>query len=244
MSIPKVIHYCWFGDNELPKLAKKCIKSWKKYCPDYEIICWTDKNFDITQNQYANEAYKAGKWAFVSDYVRLKVIYDNGGIYLDTDVELIKPLDDLLDNGGYMGFDEKGIVATGLGFAADKGDKIVEEMLKDYDNISFLMEDGSYDLTPCPDRNTDALKRLGMDTYNTNQTFNGMRFLPKEYLCPMDYYTGKKTITKNTYSIHHYCASWTSSVTKRTTRIKRIIGVKMYNKLYGKFLHKFKWLEW
>ena len=181
----------------------------------------------------------------LGDYLSVVVVDWMTKYYkINTDVELIKPLDDLLDNGGYMGFDEKGIVATGLGFAADKGDKIVEEMLKDYDNISFLNEDGSYDLTPCPDRNTDALKRLGMDTDNTNQTFNGMRFLPKEYLCPMDYYTGKKNITKNTYSIHHYCASWTSSVTKRTTRIKRIIGVKMYNKLYGKFLHKFKWLEW
>ena len=143
-----------------------------------------------------------------------------------------------------MGFDEKGIVATGLGFAAEPGNEIIAEMLKDYDNIPFVLPDGTYDMTPCPDRNTDALKRLGMDIKNTNQTFMGIRFLPLEYLCPMDYYTGKIEKTKNTYSIHHYCASWTSSVTKRTTRIKRIIGVKMYDKLYGKFLHKFKWLEW
>jgi len=244
MSIPKVIHYCWFGDSKLPKLAEKCIKSWKKYCPDYKIICWNNENFDITSNQYVYEAYKAGKWAFVSDYVRLKVIYDNGGIYLDTDVELIKPIDKLLENRGYMGFDEKGIIATGLGFGAEKGNKLIGEMLKDYDNIPFLLPDGTYDLTPCPDRNTDTLKRLGMDINNKSQVFMDTVFLPKEYLCPMDYYTGKKSITKNTYSIHHYCASWTSSVTKRTTKIKRIIGVKMYDKLYGKFLHKFKWLEW
>jgi hypothetical protein len=190
------------------------------------------------------EAYEAGKWAFVSDYARLKIIYDNGGIYLDTDVELIKPIDDLVKLGGFMGFDEKGIVATGLGFGAEKGNKIVSEFLKDYDNIPFVLPDGSYDLTPCPDRNTEALKRLGMDIKNTSQTFMDITFLPDEYLCPMNYYTGKKTITENTYSIHHYSASWTSVVTKRTTRIKRIIGVRLYDKIYGKFLQNCKWLEW
>ena len=244
MSIPKVIHYCWFGRGEMPKLAKKCIKSWKKYCPDYKIICHNEDNFDLTQNRYLNEAYKAGKWAFVSDYARLKIICDNGGIYLDTDVELIKPIDDLLLTKGFMGFDEKGIVATGLGFGAEKGNKIVSEFLKDYDNIPFVLPDGSYDLTPCPDRNTEALKRLGMDIKNTSQTFMDITFLPDEYLCPMNYYTGKKTITENTYSIHHYSASWTSVVTKRTTRIKRIIGVRLYDKIYGKFLQNCKWLEW
>ena len=244
MSIPKVIHYCWFGKGKMPKLAKKCIKSWKKYCPDYEFVLHTEDNFDLTQNRYMREAYEAGKWAFVSDYARLKIIYDNGGIYLDTDVELIKPIDDLVKLGGFMGFDEKGIVATGLGFGAEKGNKIVSEFLKDYDDIPFILPDGSFDLTPCPDRNTEALKRLGMDIENKNQTFMDVTFLPDEYLCPMDYYTGKKTITDKTYSIHHYSASWTNSVTKRTTQIKRIIGVKMYNKLYGKFLHKCKWLEW
>ena len=128
MSIPKVIHYCWFGDKELPKLAKKCIKSWNKYCPDYKIVCWTEDNFDVTCNRYVHEAYKAKKWAFVSDYVRLKVVYDNGGIYLDTDVELIKPIDDLIENSGFMGFDEKGIIATGLGFGAEAGNKIIYEL--------------------------------------------------------------------------------------------------------------------
>ena len=244
MSVPKVIHYCWFGNGKMPKLAQKCIKSWRKYCPDYEIICWNESNFDLTQNRYVKEAYEAGKWAFVSDYARLKIIYDNGGIYLDTDVELIKPIDDLIKDGGFMGFDEKGIVATGLGFGAPKGSELIGEFLKDYDGIPFLLPDGSYDLTPCPDRNTASLKRLGMDMSDTHQTFMGLTFLPQDYLCPMDYYTGVKTITENTYSIHHYSASWTSSVTKRTTFIKRIIGVNAYNKLYGKFLHKFKWLEW
>ena len=97
MSIPKVIHYCWFGKGEMPALAEKCIKSWKKYCPEYKIVCHNEDNFDIDRNRYAKEAYMCGKWAFVSDYARLKVLYDEGGIYLDTDVELIKPLDELID---------------------------------------------------------------------------------------------------------------------------------------------------
>ena len=244
MSIPKVIHYCWFGRGEMPRLAEKCIKSWKEKCPDYEIICWNEDNFDLTQNEYMRQAYEARKFAFVSDFVRLKVIYDHGGIYLDTDVELLKSLDPLLQNKAYMGFDEKGIVATGLGFGAEKGNPILEAFLKDYEDISFVLSDGSYDLTPCPDRNTRTLKELGMDLNVHSQTFMDTVFLPQDYLCPMDYYTGKKTITKNTYSIHHYNASWTSPVTKRTTFVKRIIGVKMYDKLYGKFLHKLKWLEW
>ena len=244
MSIPKVIHYCWFGNGKMPPLAEKCIKSWKKYCPDYEIICWNEENFDISQNRYMREAYESRKWAFVSDYARLKIVHEQGGIYLDTDVELIKPLDSLIEDVGFMGFDEKGIIATGLGFAAEPGNKIIGEFLADYDDIPFILEDGSFDMTPCPDRNTKALVRLGMDTRVMDQVFMGIRFLPDEYLCPMDYNTGKKTVTKNTYSIHHYSASWTSPVTKRTTRIKRIIGVKLYNKLYGKFLHKFKGLEW
>ena len=244
MSIPKVIHYCWFGKGELPPLAKKCIKSWEKYCPDYEIVLWNEENFDFSCNRYMREAYESKKWAFVSDYARLKIVYEHGGIYLDTDVEIIKPFDDLLEKGAFMGFDEKGIVATGLGFGAEKGNEIIGEFLRDYDDIPFILEDGSFDLTPCPDRNTLALKRLGMDLSNKGGTFMNMTFLPCDYLCPMDYYTGKKTITENTHSIHHYCASWTSSVTKRTTRLKRILGVKLYDKLYGKFLHKFKWLEW
>ena len=244
MSIPKVIHYCWFGRGQMPKLAEKCLKSWKKFCPDYEIVCWNEDNFDINENRYAREAYDAKKWAFVSDYVRLKVLYENGGIYLDTDVELIKPLDKLIENGGFMGFDDNGIVSTGLGFACEKGNELVGRLLKDYEDISFILPDGSYDLTPCPDRNTKTLAELGMDLENKDQIFMGIKMLPEDYLCPVQYYTGNKVITKNTYSIHHFCASWTSATAKRTTFAKRILGVKLYNKLYGKFLYKLKWLEW
>ncbi len=244
MSIPKVIHYCWFGRGKMPSLAQKCIKSWQKYCPDYEIVCHNEDNFDISHNKYARQAYEAKKWAFVSDYVRLKVLYDQGGIYLDTDVEIIKPIDELVKESGFMGFDDNGVVSTGLGFGCEKGNELVGALLADYDHIPFVLEDGSFDMTPCPDRNTKTMEKLGMDITNQNQVFMGIHMLPEDYLCPMKYYTGKKKITKNTYSIHHFCASWTSKTSKRTLFLKRIVGVKMYDKLYGKFLHKFKWLEW
>lgn len=244
MSIPKVIHYCWFGKGKLPALAEKCIKSWKKYCPQYQIVCHNEDNFDISENQYAKEAYEAGKWAFVSDYVRLKVLYEEGGIYLDTDVELLKPLDPLISETGYMGFDDCGVISTGLGFACEAGNPLVGALLADYDSIPFCLPDGSFDLTPCPDRNTKTMVQLGLDVKKQDQIFMGIRMLPEEYLCPMKYYTGRKKITKNTYSIHHFCASWTSKTAKRTLFLKRIVGVKLYDKLYGKFLHKLKWLEW
>ena len=244
MSIPKVIYYCWFGKGKLPKLAEKCIASWKKYCPDYKIVCINEDNFDINQNQYAREAYEVGKWAFVSDYARLKVLYDNGGIYFDTDVEVIRPIDELIEEKGYMGFDDNGIISTGLGFACEKGNELVEAFLKDYDGISFLLPDGELDLTPCPIRNAETLKKLGMDMNNKDQVFMGIHMLPEDYFCPMKYTTGRKKITENTYSIHHFCASWTSATSKRTIFIKRVIGEKLYKKLYGKFLHKLKWLEW
>ena len=142
MQIPKVIHYCWFGKGKMPALAEKCIKSWKKYCPDYKIVCHTEDSFDITQNRYAKEAYEAKKWAFVSDYARLKVLFDEGGIYFDTDVELIKPIDSLIEQYGYMGFDDNDLVSTGLGFACEKGNKLVGALLSDYNDISFLLPDG------------------------------------------------------------------------------------------------------
>lgn len=244
MSIPKVIYYCWFGKGKMPPLAEKCIESWKKYCKGYKIVCINEENFDITQNRYAKEAYDAGKWAFVSDFARLKVLYDQGGIYFDTDVELIKPIDELIKSGGYMGFDDNRVVSTGLGFACEKRCELVGALLSDYEDIPFVMSDGSYDLTPCPERNTKTLIKLGMDIGKQNQTFMGIKMLPEDYLCPIKYYTGKKKITKNTYSIHHFCASWISPTAKRTLMLKRIVGVKLYNKLYGKFLHKCKGLEW
>lgn len=216
--IPKTIHYCWFGRNPLPKLAKKCIKSWKKYCPDYEIIEWNEDNFDISACPlYVRQAYEAKKWAFVTDYVRLKVVYDHGGIYLDTDVELKKPLDALLSYGAYFGFEDGVHIATGLGFGAEKGHPLLKELMDDYAEIPFVREDGSFDTLPCPQRNTAILLRHGMQQNDSRQVLDGnILILPSEYFCPLSYQNGRKKCTENTISIHWFDASWQSEAQKKT----------------------------
>ncbi len=208
--IPKVIHYCWFGGNPMPKLAKKCLNSWKKYCPDYEIIEWNEENYDLESAPlYVRQAYEAKKWAFVTDYVRLQVVYENGGIYLDTDVELLKPLDSLLNNGAYFGFEERCHVNTGVGFGCEKGKPILREMMEDYRQISYLLPDGSRDETPCPVRNTEAFLRHGLKQDGSMQLLEDrIRILPADYLNPKNWKTGEITLTENTYSIHHFSASW------------------------------------
>ena len=159
-KIPKTIHYCWFGKRKKSKLIKKCINSWKKYCPDYKIVEWNEENFDVNRFDYTKESYEEKKWAFVTDYVRLYVIYNEGGVYLDTDVELIKKLDNLLDFDSFFALEEEDYIATGLGFGAVKGNKYVKKMLDDYNDVHFKNENGIYDLTPCPVRNTKSVKSL------------------------------------------------------------------------------------
>lgn len=244
MSIPKVIHYCWFGGSPQPKSVQRCIQSWKKYCPDYKIIEWNESNFGFSANRYAQEAYEQKKWAFVSDYARLKIIYDQGGVYFDTDVELIRPIDDLLKDEGFMGFENKTLVASGLGFGAIPAHPLIGALLSDYKDIPFVLEDGTLDTTPCPRRNTACLSSLGLRADNTMQLLQGIRFLPQDYLCPMDYYTGETTITANTYSIHHFDASWTSPVSRRSIALRRLVGERCYAILYTKILSKIGGWEW
>lgn len=211
MKIPKVIHYCWFGKNPLSNKILKCIASWKKYCPDYQIIEWNESNFDFSSNQYAAQAYASGKYAFVSDYARLKIIYEHGGIYLDTDVELLRPIDPLIDGDGFMAFQNDGMVATGLGFAAPKHHPVIYALMQDYQNISFINSDGSYDTTPCPNRNTSVLYQLGLKKYDGQiQMLQGLTIYPEEYFSPKDFSTGILKKSPNTYGIHHYHASWVS----------------------------------
>lgn len=234
MKIPKKIHYCWFGKNPLPKSVLKCIASWKRYCPDYEIIQWNETNFDVNAICYTKEAYASKQWAFVSDYARIKIIYENGGIYLDTDVELIRPLDSLLNYDGFMGFQNNETVATGLGFGAIAGHPVLQYLLDDYHGISFYKSDGTMDTTPCPDRNTKCLERLGLRIDGTKQEIKGMHIFPAEYFSPMDWKTGKIKKTANTYSIHYYKASWLSKEELRWMKIRHLIGSYAYNKLrYG-----------
>ncbi len=217
--IPKKIHYCWFGGKELPNEAKKCIESWKKYCPDYEIIQWNENNYDINKNQYVKYTYENKKYAFLTDYVRLDVIYNEGGIYLDTDVELLKPLDELLNCDGYMGMEQVGKVATGLGFGAKKGNPIIKENKEYYETYDPRDKNGNFRKIICVEVTSKLLKEKGMKEINEIQNINGMIIYTIEYFCPKVMGTNKLKITQNTYSIHHYTASW-----KSNNKIIRKIG--------------------
>lgn len=223
--IPKRIHYCWFGGAPLPKSAENCIASWKKYCPDYEIIEWNEQNYDISSAPlYVRQAYEAKKWAFVTDYVRLKVVYDNGGIYLDTDVELVRPIDFLLENNAYFGFEGKQYIATGLGFGCIKEHPILAELMADYDSIPFI-SNGVQDLTACPVRNTNVFLRHGLNQDGSVQHLdNGILILSSEYLCPITTGTKKMNRTNRTVSIHWFSASWVTPEMRKVFRKRRRVN--------------------
>ena len=222
--IPKKIHYCWFGGNPLPELAQKCIASWRKFCPDYEIIEWNETNYDIKKNKYMSQAYENKRWAFVSDYARLDIIYTHGGIYLDTDVELIKPIDDLLELEAFAGVEQNSeYVALGLGFGACEGDITVKTMLDYYDGINFE-ENGKLDLTPAPKIHTTALYKLGYAFSAQITSCCTFTIYPSEYFCPINHDTNEISITDKTYSIHHYTASWYNETQRYALSLKRKMG--------------------
>lgn len=214
--IPKIIHYCWFGRNPLPKTAEKCIRSWKKYCSDYEIIRWDESNFDVNCNEYCREMYEQEKWAFLTDYVRLRVVYENGGIYLDTDVEVIKPLDDLLHNSAYMGLETTDKVNTGLGFGAERNHWFIGENMIYYEKWR-----SSDSVETCPIITTRLLESKGLiyNHLNVNH-LNGVTVYPTEYFCAKNSHTGEVCITKKTYTIHHFDASWQTK-SERTKTLNR-----------------------
>ena len=225
--IPKVIHYCWFGGNPLPELAQKCIESWKKFCPDYEIKQWDETNFDVNCCDYVREAYEAKKWAFVSDYARLKVLYEYGGIYMDTDVEVIKSLDSILQFEAVSGFESARRVPTGL-IASEQKHMMICEFLKDYENIHFIREDGSFDLTTNVSRITQCLFEYGLRQNDTFQTLNGFTLLPTDYLCPKNCITKKMSITDNTLTIHHFDGSWLTGEEKEISELRDEYAKKGY----------------
>jgi hypothetical protein len=223
--LPKIIHYCWFGRNPKPDIVKKCITSWRHFCPDYQIIEWNEENFDIQEcPDFVRDAYTNKKWAFVSDYARLKIIFENGGVYLDTDVELVKPLDRLIAKcpHGYMGFEQDTQVNTGIGFAAEKSNRVIAEMMTEYEKLQFNSD--CLDKIACPIINTNVLVRHGLKTGGEMQQIGDLIILPLEYLCPESMYTGQVTYTENTVSVHHYSASWMP--VKERIRMKAIIVIK------------------
>lgn len=226
--IPKHIHYCWFGRGEKPKLAERCIASWKKFCPDYEITEWNEDSFDISAYPYAKYCLDNKKWAFLSDFVRLAVVNRFGGIYFDTDVEVIKPFDRLLEYGAFYGFENNDNVATGLGFGAEAGHITVSAMEKEY--LSLTPDaDGTFPTVTCPLLNTKALVPLGLEKNGRLQTVAGAIILPTEYLNPYDDPTGRLLKTDNTYSIHWYSKSWMSRSTILRSRL-----TKPFHRVFGK----------
>lgn len=204
----------------MPKLALKCIESWKKYCPDYEIKEWNEDNFDLDMYPYVREAYDARKFAFVTDVVRLYALYHEGGIYMDTDVEVIKPLDSLLQYDAVSGFESPTQIPTGL-MASRDGHPLFKELLDEYNGIHFRRPDGTLDTTTNVTRISNTCLKYGLRLDNTLQTVCGFTLLPKDYLCPKSYKTGELELTANTLCIHHFSGSWVQN--NKAKRVKRMI---------------------
>lgn len=206
--ILKVIHYCWFGRGEMPKLARKCIKSWKKYCPDYEIKEWNEENFDLDLYPYAREAYDNRKFAFVTDVVRLYALYHEGGVYMDTDVEVIKPIDPFLMHTAFSGFENETMVPTGI-MASEKGGIWAKDNLDYYEGRHFIKEDGTFDIKTNVVTITDYMVGHGLKQNNTLQDFPSLiTMYPKDYFCPMSTDCQIMEITNRTVTIHHFNGSW------------------------------------
>lgn len=206
--IPKIIHYCWFGGNQKSTLANKCMKSWEKFCPDYEIKEWNENTFDVScAPDYVKQAHANKKWAFVSDYVRLWALYNCGGIYMDTDVEIIRNLAPLLNHKAVSGFEHGNYIQTAF-MASEQGLEIFDDLLHDYDSISFINHDGTFDTTPNVKRITDKLSTHGLEQNNRKQTVSQITFFPSDYFAPKDFITGIVRKTENTFIIHHYDGTW------------------------------------
>ncbi len=231
--IPKVIHYCWFGGNGKPHKIKKCIASWRKICPSYQIIEWNESNFDLSQHPYLKWCHDNGKWAYLSDFARLLIIKENGGIYFDTDVELIKSPEHLLSNEAFFGFENENNIATGLGFGAKPNHKTVEAMIQEYSSL-IPDEEGNFPLVTCPALNTKALLPFGLQLNGQEQMIAGAMILPMDYMNPYDDPTGRLNITENTFSIHWYSKSWmkkTKIIRSKLTRpMHRVFGVDVFRK--------------
>lgn len=232
--IPKKIHYCWFGRGEKSKLYKECIESWKKYYPDFEIIEWNEDNFDINCNHYVKEAYDNKKYAFVSDFARLKILYEHGGIYFDTDVEVLKRIPDKILKTGYFAKEQSSEIQTGLGFAVHPKNKVVKYMMDDYKKIHFIKK-GVMDIEPCPKRNTRSLLKRGYIIDENNSFLEDVPIFEREYFCGYDIFNNHYIISDKTYTVHHYSGSWLSKneqvKAKIRKKISKIIGKSNYEKL-------------
>lgn len=216
--IPKVIHWCWFGRNPLPDDVKRYIASWKKYLPDYEIKCWNEGNFDVNSCEYVQEAYSKKKYAFVSDYVRLYALVNYGGIYMDSNVEVVKPLDPFLSHKAFSGFQDENTIPTGI-IASEADFPLFRELLDDYKQRHFINSNGSLNKTTNVDYITNSLLKKGLELNNSFQIVDGLALYPSDVFCAKSLKNGKLFANENTFTIHHFAGSWLSSQVK--ARIKR-----------------------
>lgn len=220
--IPKVIHYCWFGNNSIPKEYLKYIESWRKFLPGYEIKEWNESNFDVNSIPFTREAYYVGKYAYVSDYARLKILYEYGGVYFDTDVEVVRNMDDLMANGAWMAIekhsntpDADDMVNPGLGFAVEPHNPIIREIMMFYENTHYIFPDGHYVQIPIVPITSRVLKKYGLRPHCSEPYKCGdINIYPWDYFCPMEYLSNKLELTENTYTVHHYSATWMSWIDK------------------------------
>lgn len=232
--IPRIIHYFWFGHGKKPDIFYKCLSSWKDKAPDFKILEWNEENFDINFCPYSSQAYQAKMYAFVSDASRYQILYEHGGIYLDTDVELLKSLDSLLENQMFMGFEDNCSVAPGLITGAVPHNSIIGALCKDYKLRSFLSENGLPDKTTVCQITSAYLKRYGFHLDGNYQNLDGQTLYPKSCFCPLDFKTGRLKITPDTFTIHHYAASWHDGISRRQIRyVQRLSRSLGYNLAYS-----------
>ena len=230
----KKIHYCWFGGKELPKDVKKCIETWKKILPDYEIKEWNEKNFDINTSNFVKEAYENKKWAFVSDYVRIYALYNEGGIYFDTDMKLLKDVSKIIDKKMFLGYEDSGYVGTAVIGVNEKHSKYMKEILDYYDNIEHFNVEFIYNYA-----NPVIITKV-INQYKKYENEDGITIFddniyvyPREYFYPLSYNYAEKKFTDNTCMVHLFNATWADKGEKRVIGIYRKFGPKL-----GKFINK------
>lgn len=230
--IPKIIHYCWFGNNKKSKEVRKYINTWKKFNPDYKIIEWNEENFDIRINKFVREAYERKKFAFVSDYVRLYALYNYGGVYMDVDVECIKKFDFNKDDNLITSFELEKIVMTGV-IIASKNQRIIQELLESYNTMSFSDVYVNNQLVPNTVLFTEMLTKYGLKLVNMTQRLGeGITIYSRDYYCALDNENSCLDITRNTVTIHHYSGSWMPLNKKISNRIKKVISKVLGQKKY------------
>ena len=215
--IPKIIHYCWFGRGPKPELAQKCIESWRRWCPEYEIVEWNEDSFDINSKRYVKEAYEAKKFAFVTDYVRLYAMYTVGGVYMDTDVMLLKSLDEYLCHEIFAGFETKDKIQTGI-MASVQGQAIIGQLLEYYNEISFLNKDGTLNLTTNVETITNIMLSKGFVPNGEFQIVDGFTIYPTNIFCPDHKKLGDSIYMADTATIHYFSGSWKSDSARKRER--------------------------